>query len=128
MENIEDLIKLIKKYKFSLEDEVLLKQQMEKVFVEHNMHFISEYILDKKNRLDFWIYLGPLVKGKPLSEKAYAIEVKIKGNAKQIFKLCERYCQFPIAGLVLITNKAMGFPKEINGKPCYVINLGMGWL
>ena len=58
-----------------------------------------------------------------------AIEVKIKGSAAEIFKQCERYCQFEeVKELLLITNRSMGFPKEINGKPCYVLNLGNAWL
>ena len=75
-----------------------------------------EYRLDAKNRPDFFVY-------------EHAVEVKIKGSAKAIYRQCERYSAFPeVKGVYLVTNKAMGFPETLNGKPCYVINLGKSWL
>lgn len=76
-----------------------------------------EFILDDENIIDFLI------------DGEIGIEVKIKGQRRQIFRQCERYCSFDqIKKLLLVTNKSMGFPEQINGKDCYVINLGKAWL
>ena len=57
------------------------------------------------------------------------MEVKLKGAAMAIYKQCERYCSYPkVEELILITNRSMGFPKEINGKATYLLSLGKGWL
>jgi hypothetical protein len=59
------------------------------------------------------------------------IEVKLGATQKRaIYRQCVRYCSFPqvIDELIMITNTSMGFPPEINGKSCYVLNLGKAWL
>lgn len=57
------------------------------------------------------------------------IEIKVKGSPTAIFRQIERYAKHDeIDGLILATNKAMRLPPAINGKPCRVISLGMGWL
>lgn len=76
----------------------------------------SEYRLSNKDIVDFFI-------------EGLAIEVKVKGNAVAILRQCERYCEHEqVKGLLLITSRSMGFPKEINGKPCYYISLSKGML
>src|ERR1700674_1333454 len=58
-----------------------------------------------------------------------ACEGKIKGSKRGIYHQCERYCSFPaVSALILATNFAMGFPAMIRGKPCWVAQLGRGWL
>lgn len=102
----------------NLSTEASLKKDMAFLFARHlGIIMPEEYVLDPKNRVDFFL-------------DGTAIEVKInKGAAKSIYKQCERYCQFDeVKNLILVTNRPMGFPKEINGKPCYVISLGKGWL
>jgi hypothetical protein len=80
--------------------------------IEHT----REARLDGKNRIDFKV-------------GGIGIEVKIKGNAKAIYKQCARYCALPeIEALILVTGRSMGFPETINNKPCYVVRLGKGWL
>lgn len=60
---------------------------------------------------------------------AVAIEVKIKGTKRNVYRQCVRYCSHARVGaLVLATNYTLGFPPTINGKPCYVANLGRAWL
>lgn len=107
---------LMTAYRFSLESEEELKLQMAKVMQDNDIPFKREYRLDPKNKPDFMVF-------------EYAVEVKIKGAAKAIYRQCERYSTFDeVKGLYLITNKSMGFPETLNGKPCYVINLGRSWL
>jgi hypothetical protein len=79
-------------------------------------HMSREFRLDSKNIIDILI-------------EDIGVEIKIKGSPKSIYYQCERYCQFDqIKKLVLITNKVMRLPKEINGKPCYIYNLSKNWL
>lgn len=114
----QQIIELLRRARFNLSTEALLKREMAHLMAKHlGIILAEEYSLDPKNRLDFFL-------------SGIAIEVKInKGSAKSIYKQCERYCQFPeVQILILVTNRAMGFPPELNGKPCYIVSLGKGWL
>lgn len=102
--------------RFPLEVEKETQAAIEQKFKDNGIEYSREHKLDQNNIPDFFI-------------DGIAIEIKIKGNAKSIYKQCERYCQFQeVKSLILVTNRSMGFPKEINGKPCYFINLGKAWL
>lgn len=102
--------------RFTLDSEKETQAAITRKLVESGISFTREHRLDEDNIPDFFI-------------QGIAIEVKIKGNAKKIYKQCERYCKFEeVKELVLVTNRSMGFPPSINGKPCYVINLGKAWL
>lgn len=103
-------------YRFPLEKEKETQEAIEKRLVENRIDYKREYHLDSDNIPDFFI-------------DGVAVEIKVKGNARNIYRQCERYCQFDeVKALILVTNRSMGFPPEINGKPCYVINLGRAWL
>lgn len=109
---IEDVYRTLSRYRFTLTSESELQKEIGTILPQA----VREYRLDAKNRLDFFL-------------EGIAIEVKIKGGAKDIYKQCERYCAFDeVRSLILITNRSMGFPPEINGKPCYVLKLGRSWL
>lgn len=111
---IFDVIKVISNGKFNLQDELELQKQMLQALSVFNP--IQSHPLSKADIIDFFI-------------DGIGIEVKIKGGRKAIYKQCERYCKHDeVKALILATNRAIGFPPEINGKPCYVVNLGKGWL
>lgn len=113
---IVDIIKLLSNKRFILNDEKELQKSIEDIFKTNSVQYEREYMLDKKNKPDFFI-------------NGIAIEVKIKGSAKSIYKQCERYCAFEqVKFLILVTGRSMGFPADINGKDCYVLNLGKAWL
>ncbi len=58
-----------------------------------------------------------------------AVEVKIYGQRREIFRQLTRYAQHErVKELLLVTNLAMGLPPEINGKPARRIDLGRAWL
>ena len=102
--------------RFPLEVEKETQAAIEQKFKDNGIYYSRENKLYQNNIPDFFI-------------DGTAIEIKIKGNAKSIYKQCERYCQFDeVKSLILVTNRSMGFPKEINGKSCYFINLGKAWL
>jgi hypothetical protein len=63
----------------------------------------------------------------PLS--GVAIEVKIKGSRRAIYRQIERYCRHDaVEEIVLATNVPMSLPATIGGKSAYVANLSRGWL
>lgn len=75
-----------------------------------------EVRLDADSIIDFMV--GPV-----------GIESKLRGGKMDIFRQLERYAAFPeIEALILVTNTAMGLPKEIGGKPTFYLSLGAGWL
>ncbi len=113
---INTVLKILYSHRFPLVQEKETQKAIEEKFTENNIEYSREHRLDDKNIPDFLI-------------DGIAIEVKIKGNAKQIYRQCERYCKFDaVKKLILVTNRSMGFPTDINGKPCYFINLGKSWL
>lgn len=113
-ETVEALKKAIYNKKFSLQDEKVCQIQI--LTALSSLNVFREYYLDNHNIIDFYL-------------NGVGIEVKIKGNKKTIYKQCKRYCESSnIKAFVLITGRSMGFPKEIEGKPCYVLNLGLAWL
>lgn len=104
---------LIRK-RFVFANEKQLQAEIEKVLLP--MGATREYRLDDNSIVDFFL-------------EGVAIEVKIKGGRKEIYRQCERYCEVEqVKELVLVTNRAIGFPPQINGKECWIVNLGMAWL
>lgn len=112
---MNEIIQLLSGIKFTLHSEKELQVEICNV-LNATMQVTAEYPLDRKNIIDFYC-------------DGIGIEVKIKGGRKIIFKQCERYCAFDeIKALILVTNRAIGFPSSINNKPCAVVNLGLAWL
>lgn len=113
---ITHIIQILSSSRFNLENEKQTQKEIELKLKQNKIHYVREHRLDEKNIPDFFI-------------DGIAIEIKIKGNAKQIYKQCERYSNFDeVKNIMLVTNRSMGFPAEINGKSCYVVNLGKAWL
>ena len=116
---IEKVAGVLRHKRLCLHDEKELQREMHKIFLS-NMDPADverELPLDKDNIIDFRIFAQ------------VGVEVKIKGQKRAIYKQCVRYCEFDqIKTLLLVTNKSMGFPEQINGKDCYVLNLGRAWL
>lgn len=116
LRTIENIVKAISRYQLTLTSEKELQSQIEKIFREENIEFKREYRIDPNNKPDFFC-------------SGIAVEIKIKGKPIQIYRQCKRYCENEnVKALLLITNKAMGFPEQLNGKPCYIHNLGATWL
>jgi hypothetical protein len=77
---------------------------------------MKEFPLDKHNIPDFFM-------------DGIAVEVKIKGSKKNIYRQLERYAGFDLVKeIILVTNRTLGLPEKINGKPCYMFKLGTAWL
>lgn len=113
---IFEIIRILSSARLPLDDEKKLQLSIIELFDKYNIPYQREYILDSANVPDFFI-------------DGIAIEIKIKGNAKKIYKQCERYCRFDqVKQIMVVTNRSMGFPQQISGKDCYVIKLGKSWL
>lgn len=110
------IYKLLSNVKLPCETETALQSAIEQAFLAEKIEFTREFVLDKKNRVDFF-------------SRGVALEVKIKGAAKSIYRQIERYASFPIVtDIILVTSKSLGFPATIDGKNCYVLRTGRAWL
>ncbi len=117
-EHIQSIMMAIKGKRFNLQDEKELQVQMHGHLNTLAMPVEREYHLDVKNIPDFFF-----------PNHGIAVEVKIKGSARQIYAQCERYAGFAeVQTIILITNRSMGFPDQIKGKSCFFIKLGNAWL
>lgn len=110
------LLEILSKARFSLQDEKKLQTEIESKLAANSIIFDREYRLDKVNIPDFMI--GNI-----------AIEVKIKGRASDIYSQLSRYSKFDqVQSIILLTNRSIGFPEHLNGKPIYILKLGKAWL
>ena len=111
-----EITSLLSTYKLPLHDEKMLQRGIEEALTKNGVAFEREHHLDKASIPDFFI-------------NGLAIEVKIKGSAKSIFRQIERYSLHPdVKEILLITNKTMGIMPELNGKRCYLLKLSTAWL
>ena len=113
---IQRLTDILKNKPLTLYNEKTLQMEIAMLLQSNQIEHEREVVLEKGSVIDFLI-------------DGVGIEIKIKGNKSSIFRQCKRYCKNDkINQLILVTNKAMGLPAEIEGKPCYILNLGESWL
>lgn len=104
-------------WQFSVTREKETQDQIYELIKNEFYNVEKEYKLGRGSVIDF------IINGE------IGIEVKVKGSKTDILRQCKRYCSYDeIKCLVLITARSMGFPEEINGKPCYYISLTRGML
>lgn len=117
MIDIDSLMHVLRTTPFVIKDEKSVQSAIERVLKDHEITHRREVRLSDKDIVDFMIDGG------------IAIEVKIDGQKRAIYRQCERYCEHPaVERIVLMTAKTMGFPSEIKGKPAYYVSFGRGWL
>lgn len=107
---------LLSRHRFSLSCEKELQAEISCILDSHGIAHEREVRLAEGDVIDFMVgHVG--------------MEVKIKGNADAIYKQCRRYCASAVVQeFMLVTNRSMGLPRDIDGKPCYILNLGKGWM
>lgn len=115
--DVEDFVRLMRKTPLVLKDEKSVQASIETVLNSYGIDHKREVRLSAEDIVDFMLPGG------------IAVEVKIKGQKRAIFRQCERYCTHEqVRVLVLMTATTMGFPSIIKGKPTYYVSLGRSWL
>lgn len=100
-----------------VKEEHYIHEQIKKTLTHNGIEFTHEYYLGPSNRVDF------------LTKGGTAIEVK-KGrpNKTSLLKQIERYLSFEnVKSIIVIVEKGMDFPKEINKKKVLLISLNRLW-
>jgi hypothetical protein len=65
----------------------------------------------------------------PVENETVVIEAKARYGRKAIYRQLVRYAEHDcVRAIVLVTGTAMGMPPAINGKPVYVVSIGLGML
>lgn len=112
-----EFVRLISTTPFVLNDEKAVQAAISLLLDAAGVLHKREVELSEGNVVDFMI------------EGGLAAEIKLKASKRAIYRQCERYCAHQqVKALVLVSATAMGFPEEINGKPCWTASLGAGWL
>jgi hypothetical protein len=111
-----EVFAVLSKGRLPCDREVDLQDAVEWLLKSYRVEFIREHDLTGHGRVDFMC--GDV-----------AVEIKVNGSARAIYRQCRRYCECPeVKALILVTNKTIGLPEEINGKPCRVLSVGKAWL
>ena len=97
--------------------EYALHELIARELVKEGILYRREVPLGPRNRIDF------------LTESGVGIEAKKgKPNERQVFNQLERYADFEtVSGLILVIERYMDLPEEINGKPVRSIGLRKLW-
>lgn len=109
---------ILSENRFSLTSEKECQEEIERLLLFHEIKFEREFVLGPEGRPDFFI-----------PEIGLVIEVKIKGRPMDIYRQCKGYCKDKrTKSLILLTNKTIGLPKQIEEKPSFLIKMGRSWL
>jgi len=120
---MQEILKTLKKLRINpVDEEYDLQLEIARVLLEANIHFSKEYKLGKRNRVDF-------LTGSAFDDQGIIIEVKKgKPNKRNVIDQLERYAAFPkVGGIILVVEKNLDIPWEINGKPCISFGLNKLW-
>lgn len=97
--------------------EYKLHEIIARELMNEGVQFEREFPLGPRNRIDFLTVNGIGIEAK-----------KGKPNERQVFNQLERYASFEsVAGLILVIERYMDLPEEINGKPVRSIGLRKLW-
>ena len=119
MSPVDSLIELLSRGRFDYADEKVCQEQIEKYLIVNKITFIRECAFDN-GIVDFFF---------PKSGLVLEVKASSKWGKTQVYRQCERYCENQeVTGLVLATGKAQGLPRQINGKPVGIYQLGIGLL
>jgi len=138
---INKVVQALGRYRIDVTTEKATQAAISQVLLDSNLAHEREYPLDggRESLIDFFIrerrmaFKGQLKDGTDGGRKTYergiGIEVKLDGGAHDIYRQLERYCKTgKLTAILLVTNRAMGLPKEIAGVPAYYFALGRQWL
>lgn len=120
---MEKIIQTLGKLRINpVNEEYDLQNEIAKALRDAQIEFSKEYKLGKRNRVDF-------LTGSAWDASGIAIEVKKgKPNKSQVIEQIQRYTSFPqVKGIILVVEKNLDVPREINGKPCISFGLNKLW-
>lgn len=120
---IENIICEIAHSKLNLSDEKILQSEIHTILVDKfskEIKIYAEKRLSNKDIIDFLLETNNGAK--------IGIEIKIKGNPKNIYRQLTRYAEHHLTAIILLTNKSMGLPNKINNSELFYFNLGQSWL
>lgn len=81
-------------YLYRYGNEVQLHVSLAEVLSSHGHAFQREYVLDARNRADFWL-------------DGLVVEVKVDGTYAQALRQCDRYLHLPqVTGVLLASTKS----------------------
>jgi hypothetical protein len=110
------IIRTIQSNRFSLSGEKQTQVQIGDALAAAGIPFEREVRLSDEDIVDFMV-------------DGIAVEVKIKGQRKAIYRQLERYAAHErVRAVLLVTAVSMQLPPAINSKPAKVASLGAGWL
>ena len=111
------LAQMLRNGNFRLGHEKLLQEDVETLLARNSVPFKAECRLDVGERVDL------LVEGR------IAVELKIKCSPRMMMRQLQRYSAHDVVkAIILVTASACSMPRELNGKPVIVVNLGAGYL
>lgn len=118
------IVDLLQRQRLPLSDEKRLQEAMADVLVADGLYIRREYTLGEGDIVDFLVLSDTIL---PL--RGTAIEVKIGGSRRAIYRQLERYCAHEaVEEIVLATNVPMSLPPSIDGVDAFIAQLGRGWL
>ena len=108
---------IVQRGRFDLSDEKRTQTQLADALTAAGLPFAREHALSEGDVVDF------LVAG------ILAVELKIKGSKKAIFRQLERYAGHDcVHAILLVSALAIPLPATIKGKPAATASLAFGWL
>ena len=107
---------LLRTARLRASNERALQDSIEEALTAAQIAFQREKALSRRDRPDFLAAVGAVV-----------LEVKLKCARKTIYRQLERYAEHDsVRALILVTGTTMGMPEHINGKPIFLVPVGLG--
>ena len=97
-------------------NETQIHNEIKKVLQNHSIKFIHEYKIYTGKRFDFWV-------------NGIVLEVKKQKPTKiNLLNQLNRYTKVPgVKAIIVVLEKNINIPKEINSKPIIIKSLNENW-
>lgn len=116
-EQYQLLMKILSRYPFSVQNEILCQNGIEQVLKQHGVPYEREVVLGKHGTIDFVV------------ANTIGLEVKIKAQRMPVYRQCVRYCKSgTLHRLLLATMHPLCLPPEIEGVPADVVSMASAQL
>lgn len=115
--DVAEVLAVLRKLRVNyIREEYELQNEIAKLLEDHNVPFIKEYKLGPRNRVDFYI-------------NGIVLEIKkAKPNRERVIRQLMRYAEYEeVTGLILVIERSMDIPDEINSKKCISFGLNKQW-